>query len=154
MGGIVAMLAGALVGAVAGGILGGRIYGHVGRWMFALTFAVVGVLAFEPPDDPRSHAILGPAYGVVFGLACGCVGVLSRAWEAYAVSRIWLALRGEQPWRLMRFLDDAHRRGMLRQSGATYQFRHARVQDHLAHADPPNNRKIMSTTGRYRIMGN
>lgn len=34
----------------------------------------------------------------------------------------------------MRFLEDAHRRGVLRQSGATYQFRHARVREHLAHA--------------------
>ncbi len=131
-----AILAGALVGAVAGGVLGGRMYGRVGGYMFALTGAVVGVLQFEPADT-GSHTILGlAAYGVTGGLTCGCGGVLSRAWGAYAVSRIWLALRGYQPWRLMRFLDDAHRRGVLRQSGAVYQFRHARVQDHLAHADP------------------
>ncbi|MBV9161579.1 MAG: NACHT domain-containing protein [Pseudonocardiales bacterium] len=139
-GGVVAMLAGALVSAVTGGVLGGRSYGRVGRWMFAFTFAVVGGLVFEPTDDPGSHAILGPAYGIIFGLAIGGVGVLSRAWGAYAVSRIWLALRGKQPWRLMRFLEDAHRRGVLRQSGATYQFRHARMQDHLAHADPTSQR--------------
>jgi hypothetical protein len=133
---VVAMLVGALVGAVAGGILGGRIYGRVGSCMFALTGAVVGGLVFEPPDT-GSHTILGiVAYGITGGLACGCVGVLSRAWGAYALSRLWLALRGDQPWRLMRFLDDAHRRGVLRQSGAMYQFRHARVQDHLARADP------------------
>jgi hypothetical protein len=33
----------------------------------------------------------------------------------------------------MTFLGDAHRRGVLRQAGAVYQFRHARLQDHLAH---------------------
>jgi len=138
IGGVVAVLASALVGAIAGGVLGGRAYGRVGGCLFALAGAVVSGLAFEPTDT-EAHAILGPAYGVTFGLAVGCVGLLSRAWGFYAVSRIWLALRGDQPWRLMRFLEDAHRRGVLRQSGAMYQFRHARVQDHLAHADPTDN---------------
>ncbi|MFI6358668.1 hypothetical protein ACIBJF_40075 [Streptomyces sp. NPDC050743] len=32
----------------------------------------------------------------------------------------------------MAFLDDAHRRGVLRQAGAVYQFRHARLQEQLA----------------------
>jgi hypothetical protein len=35
----------------------------------------------------------------------------------------------------MTFLDDAYRRGVLRQGGAAYQFRHARLQDHLAAVD-------------------
>ncbi|MGB7798405.1 MAG: trypsin-like peptidase domain-containing protein [Pseudonocardiaceae bacterium] len=127
--GDVAILVGALVGAVAGGILGGRLFGRVGACMFALS-GITGGLVFDPTDT-GSHAILGPASGVTLGLAFGCVSVLSRAWGAYTVSQIWLSLRGDQPWRLMRFLDDAHRRGVLRQSGAMYQFRHARVQDHL-----------------------
>jgi len=29
------------------------------------------------------------------------------------------------------FLDDACRQGVLRRAGAVYQFRHARLQDHL-----------------------
>jgi hypothetical protein len=66
----------------------------------------------------------------------------ARDWSNVSSSRIWLALRGEQPWRLMRFLEDAHRRGVLRQSGATYQFRHARVQDHLAHTDPTTQKSL------------
>jgi len=69
---------------------------------------------------------------VAFGLGTGTVGVLARAWGGFVVGRGWLALRGRLPWRLMRFLDDAHRRGVLRQSGAVYEFRHARLQDHLA----------------------
>ena len=36
------------------------------------------------------------------------------------------------PWRLMRFLDDAHRAGLLRQVGPVYQFRNAVLQDRLA----------------------
>ncbi|GAA1616331.1 NACHT domain-containing protein [Actinoplanes couchii] len=34
--------------------------------------------------------------------------------------------------RLVRFLEDAGHRGVLRQVGLTWQFRHARLQDHLA----------------------
>jgi hypothetical protein len=32
----------------------------------------------------------------------------------------------------MRFLDDARERGVLRQSGKVYQFRHERLREHLA----------------------
>ncbi|WP_432026547.1 hypothetical protein [Streptomyces sp. 1222.5] len=32
----------------------------------------------------------------------------------------------------MRFLEDAHRRGVLRRSGAYYEFRHRRLQTFLA----------------------
>ncbi|MFC5103265.1 hypothetical protein [Kibdelosporangium philippinense] len=45
---------------------------------------------------------------------------------------MWLALRGHLPWRLIPFLEDAHQRGVLRQNGGVYQFRHARLRDHLA----------------------
>lgn len=41
-------------------------------------------------------------------------------------------MRGKAPLRLMRFLADAHRRAVLRQAGAVYQFRHASLQDNLA----------------------
>ncbi|CAM5537429.1 hypothetical protein STANM309S_02894 [Streptomyces tanashiensis] len=36
------------------------------------------------------------------------------------------------PWRLGRFLRACHRAGILRTSGAAYQFRHLELQDHLA----------------------
>lgn len=70
IGGVVAVLASALAGAVAAGVLDGRAYGLVGRCMFAFTGAIVGGLGFEP-TDPAAHAVLGPAYGVTFGLAIG-----------------------------------------------------------------------------------
>lgn len=43
-----------------------------------------------------------------------------------------LAMCGQLPWRFMRFLGDAHDRGVLRQYGGTYQFRHVLLQDSLA----------------------
>jgi hypothetical protein len=53
-------------------------------------------------------------------------------WGPWLIARCWLALRNRLPWNLMAFLDDAHRRGVLRQSGGVYQFRHARLQQYLA----------------------
>ncbi|MFJ1540022.1 hypothetical protein ACIODS_15900 [Micromonospora chalcea] len=41
---------------------------------------------------------------------------------------------GVAPPRLLRFLDDAHRRSVLRTVGPVHQFRHARLQDCLATA--------------------
>ncbi|MFF7312966.1 NACHT domain-containing protein [Streptomyces sp. NPDC008137] len=53
------------------------------------------------------------------------------AWGRMGAARIWLALTGRAPWRLMRFLAEAHRRGVLRQSGAHYEFSHLLLQEHL-----------------------
>jgi hypothetical protein len=57
------------------------------------------------------------------------------AWPSYMLTRGWLAWRGELPWPLMSFLADAHRRGVLRQVGAVYQFRHIELQHRLANRD-------------------
>ena len=74
---------------------------------------------------------MGPATGiaVAVGLAVTAFGV---AWPRWLVARGWLALRGRLPFRLMSFLDDAHQRGVLRQAGPFYQFRHIELQHHLA----------------------
>jgi hypothetical protein len=70
--------------------------------------------------------------GVVFSLAAGTTVFVARAWGTYTITRLWLALRRQLPLHLMQFLEDAHRRGVLRQAGAVYQFRHARLQERLA----------------------
>ncbi|MEK2472229.1 NACHT domain-containing protein [Streptomyces noursei] len=57
--------------------------------------------------------------------------IIASRWGAYQVTHARLALRGKLPWRLMRFLDDAHQRGVMRQEGSVYQFRHARLQERL-----------------------
>jgi hypothetical protein len=75
----------------------------------------------------------GFTWGVQIGTALAMVIAFSRTASSwYKLAHVLLALRGKLPWRLMRFLDDAHRRGILRQSGAVYQFRHAVLKDHLA----------------------
>jgi hypothetical protein len=74
--------------------------------------------------------------GLGFGLAMGYVaahfGVSDSAWPMYAATRCWLALRHRVPWRFAGFLADAHRRGVLRQHGAVYEFSHAQLQQRLA----------------------
>ena len=74
--------------------------------------------------------------GVVFGTTAGAVAgaavALRTAWPFYGLARAWLALRRQLPWQLMGFLAEAHKRGVLRQAGAVYQFRHIELQHRIA----------------------
>jgi hypothetical protein len=60
----------------------------------------------------------------------------SRLWWSATVAGWWHTRRGRLPRDLARFLDDAHRLGLLRAVGTVYQFRHAELQDHLARRTP------------------
>ncbi|MFI1760765.1 helix-turn-helix domain-containing protein [Streptomyces sp. NPDC020800] len=102
---------------------------------------VVGVGAGTAVD--HLQGLLGPltwntTSGLVLGIISGLGGALGytltlTAWGQWAVlTRIWLPLTGRLPWAVMAFLEDAYQRGVLRQAGAVYQFRHARLQHHLA----------------------
>jgi transcriptional regulator with XRE-family HTH domain len=72
--------------------------------------------------------ILGPVIGLVIGTSL-------TAWGQWLVfAQVWLPLTGRLPWSVAAFLDDACRRGVLRQVGAVYQFRHARLQTQLTNA--------------------
>lgn len=88
------------------------------------------------------RGFLGPmnwslADGLLIGAVGGLGGALSyalcfTAWGQWLIlSRVWLPLTGKLPWNTGAFLDDAYRRGVLRQTGAVYQFRHVRLQHHL-----------------------
>jgi NACHT domain len=72
---------------------------------------------------------IGIAAGLIVGLLFGCC---QSASPSYLISHAWLTLRKELPWRLMGFLGDAHLRGVLRATGAYYQFRHLMLQRYLA----------------------
>ncbi|MGH8921171.1 MAG: AfsR family transcriptional regulator, partial [Actinomycetes bacterium] len=117
-----------IAAALAGAVLGQLMLGRWGSIAYGAACAVIGGQAFALIDEPYT----APLTGVLFGLAVGLAVFSSRAWGAFTITRLWLAARGRLPLRLMRFLDDAHRRGVLRQVGAVYQFRHARLQDRLA----------------------
>jgi hypothetical protein len=68
------------------------------------------------------------------GIVIAVAFFLPHAAGQYLVTVGNLASRRRMPWRLLRFLQDAQRRGILRQQGATHQFRHARLQQRLAAA--------------------
>jgi len=109
-------------------LLGRFMRGIPGLIAYGLAGMVVGGLVF-PRATSVGQAVIA---GIVFGLAVGLAVCLTRAWGTYAFTRLWLALRGRLPLQFMRFLDDAHNRGVLRQVGGVYQFRHARLQASLA----------------------
>ncbi|MFF2009838.1 NACHT domain-containing protein [Streptomyces sp. NPDC058195] len=56
----------------------------------------------------------------------------ASAWGGFTVARLYLWATGRLPGRLMPFLEDAHARGVLRQSGGVYRFRHIELRDRLA----------------------
>ena len=73
-------------------------------------------------------------YGLGIGLTIWLAIALSHTWPQYLITTGWLAAHGKLPWRLAAFLNEAHDLQILRQRGGAYQFRHARLQDHLAEA--------------------
>ena len=100
-------------------------------------------------DDRRGCLVVGitagGAFGVIFGLALGpSVGALAVAslsivvtlvvslWGTFMVARLWLATRCGLPLKIMSFLQEAHVRGVLRQDGPHYRFRHGMLHDRLA----------------------
>ncbi|MGW7087439.1 NACHT domain-containing protein [Streptomyces sp. NPDC054871] len=78
---------------------------------------------------------LGAAAATVVVIPTGLVTVALSAWGRLLTARLWLCSTGRLPWGLMAFLAEAHERGVLRQAGAVYQFRHARLQERLASTD-------------------
>ncbi|WFE34571.1 NACHT domain-containing protein [Micromonospora sp. WMMD975] len=88
-------------------------------WLIAGPVMLVGYLVYVMTDT--AGTLIFSAFG--------------PASQRFAAVRLSYALRFRLPWRLMPFLIDAHRRGVLRQIGAVYQFRHLRLQNHLAEAD-------------------
>lgn len=101
------------------------------------TTAMAGGLAIGLAASLVVGSVLGSWRGALAGVADGLAtglawGFLQARYGSFTLARWWLALRGHVPWRLMSFLADAHRRGVLRQVGATYQLRHAELQRRLA----------------------
>jgi hypothetical protein len=72
---------------------------------------------------------IGIASGIVVGLT---FGFCCAASPEFRIITWWLAMQRKAPWRFKRFLEDAYDRNVLRQSGASYQFRHIELQKRLA----------------------
>lgn len=99
-----------------------------GGFILGLTTAVVGGLA-----------MLLMVLGAIAASAVLLIFIPIRHIGAATASSIYLGTvtllcwQRRLPRQLMRFLDDAHRAGLLRQVGPVYQFRHAKLQDRLAY---------------------
>ncbi|MFF9002946.1 helix-turn-helix domain-containing protein [Streptomyces achromogenes] len=96
------------------GVVVDLLQGHLGRLVM----------------DPLSSLVLGTISGL--GGALGYTLTLTAWGQWCLLARVWLPLTGRLPWAVAAFLDDAYQRGVLRQAGAVYQFRHARLQSRLA----------------------
>jgi hypothetical protein len=159
--GITAALAIGLAADLASGRPPALIAGPVAGLVF-LIGSWVWIGAYEPAesefavdpqsllrDDRRGCLVVGitagSAFGIIFGLALGpSVGALAvvsltivitlvvSLWGTFMVSRLWLTVRWGLPLRLMSFLQEAHARGVLRQDGPHYRFRHVTLQERLA----------------------
>ncbi|MBT2232359.1 NACHT domain-containing NTPase [Nonomuraea sp. NEAU-A123] len=70
------------------------------------------------------------------GVAGGLCAWLCTAYTQFLLALLSLAAAGRLPWRPMAFLQDAARRGALRQVGGVFQFRHALLRDRLALGGP------------------
>jgi hypothetical protein len=100
----------------------GIIFGLLGSAAGIEAVFIAGIMKGLP-----YAAISGFLFGVSAGLA-----LTGSAWPGWTLAHSYLALRRRLPWRFMDFLADAHKRGVLRQIGAIYQFRHILIQKELA----------------------
>ncbi|MDK0522427.1 NACHT domain-containing protein [Streptomyces sp. ML-6] len=115
--------------------------------MLTATIAVGGHLFTDLLDGILGPLIWRTEDGIVIGAVGGLGGTCSyalsfTAWGRWLVlARVWLPLTGKLPRDTSAFLDDAYRRGVLRRAGAVYQFRHVRLQHHLARSYREHQRK-------------
>lgn len=104
-----------------------------GLTMVAEPTADVGGNLYWGAQDNSNFAdaqILAPLLGLAGGAA---VALARTAIGFFTLVRGYAALRRRLPYNLMTFLADAHeRRGVLRQAGAVYEFRHIDLQHRLA----------------------
>ncbi|AXE25436.1 XRE family transcriptional regulator [Streptomyces globosus] len=119
---------------------------------FTLAIAFGGYLIvhlLQGTMGPLNWAVRDSLFiGAVGGLGGAASYVLAfTAWGQWIVlARVWLPLAGRLPWDPAAFLDDAYRRGVLRQTGAVYQFRHVRLQHHLGRSFRDRHRDFAPAT--------
>lgn len=124
----------------------------LGVWLLVLVREDYASLESRSPraawrDDRVATMVSAPLFGALVGVPFSFVEVSTgvlwalifivilttyTAWGRSVLAVTLLTRHDLLPWRLMRFLDDAHRLGVLRQVGPVYQFRHLELQARLA----------------------
>ncbi|MGW1886825.1 NACHT domain-containing protein [Streptomyces sp. NPDC001970] len=134
-----------------------RAEGELSLAEYAVLAGGLVVIGGLMPDRWNDMTPLRWALAITAWVAAAALCRVARsAWGRYVVTRTWLAATGRLGWRLRDFLEDAHRRGVLRQSGGVYLFRHAEVLDRMAGervpaADRP--RPVAVRARRYALVG-
>jgi hypothetical protein len=94
-------------------------------FLVGLIAGLVGIFVIFP--------VLFIAAALAVLLIYGPARLTSTASSVYLCTVAVLHIQRNGPRQMMRFLNDAHQIGLLRQVGPVYQFRHAKLQERLAH---------------------
>jgi hypothetical protein len=115
----------------------GLMTGLVAGLVFGIGVGFVSGLVSGLQNGAGRGLSNGPLVALVFGFGVGFgVGlVYPQSWRS-SLAFAQPAMSDRTPVRLMRFLEDARSRNVLRTVGPVYQFRHARLQDRLATQKP------------------
>jgi hypothetical protein len=144
---------------LAFGVSGGLLFGLIDIWLTPVEGQPSATPFSSYRDDRRTSLIcgisgglvfgslaglavgvnFGPIYGVAFGLFVGVFFAMvfgNGNTLAILFSNIYLLVTRRRLVKIITLLEDAHKRQVLRQAGAVYQFRHAELQDYLC-GEPP-----------------
>ena len=123
---------------------------HVAALLAAVQHGIMGGCAFALlaffASGLRHALIAGVVAGAVYA-AAAAFGAGLWTWTRFRLAHLQLALRGQLPLQLWAFLTDAHRRGVLRQAGTVWQFRHALLQKRLAAHTVPSHLRARAGAG-------
>jgi hypothetical protein len=131
--GVAAAFAQGAVPATVFGMLGFLVGGSAGwRQTSQLRHLITGGCTFGAVCVAASLHLYDLAESILLGTGVGLGVLMISAGTRFAISQTWNAALGRSPLALIRFLEDAASRGVLRRAGAGYKFRHLRIQQHLA----------------------
>jgi hypothetical protein len=103
-------------------LLGVRPLVYVYRWIGMDPFLDVGL---------RTSLLSAFVTATEMALIGLYLGVACSAWGRFLIAQIWWAFGRRLPIPLMRFLEEAYEKQVLRQVGSSYQFRHRQLPKRL-----------------------
>jgi hypothetical protein len=110
-----------------GGLLTSSIIGIFIAFIYGTTIFVIG-------DGLATSIIFATCTFLLFTPVMG-MPLVSMAWSRYRLATLVLFLQRRLPWRIVTFLQWNYDAGLMRISGLSYQFRHLKLQQWLAHTE-------------------